>query len=148
VNVIELRVPPLRERPEDIPELAEHILGRLAAQAKVGIPALSAGAMAALGRHPFPGNVRELENMLERAMTLCSGDTIEEDDLGMGTAEAIGVTPSRGADGPLDSLLDQVEKDSLIMALEQTGGNKTAAAKLLGISFGAFRYRLQKLGLD
>ncbi len=148
INVIELRVPPLRERPEDIAELAEHILEHLADQAREVRPVLSPAAMGALSAYAFPGNVRELENMLERAMTLCSGDRIEPADLGIGHIEHNGSElSSRLAEGPLDSLLDQVEKDSLVKALEQTGGNKTAAAKLLGISFGAFRYRLQKLGL-
>ncbi len=144
INVIELRVPPLRERPDDIPQMAEFVLERLAEQAQQATPTICEEAMTALKAHPFPGNVRELENLLERAMTLCGGQTIELDDLGLSMAET--PAPPSGGDN-LESLLDRVEKETLVKALEQTQGNKTAAAKLLGISFGAFRYRLQKLGL-
>ena len=144
INVIELRVPPLRERPADIPQMAAFVLERLTEQAQQATPTICEEAMTALKAHPFPGNVRELENLLERAMTLCGGETIELDDLGISLAE----TPAQRSGGDnLESLLDRVEKETLVKALEQTRGNKTAAAKLLGISFGAFRYRLQKLGL-
>ncbi|MDJ0870524.1 MAG: sigma-54 dependent transcriptional regulator [Gammaproteobacteria bacterium] len=147
INVIELRVPSLRERPEDIPQMAAFILERLADQAQQESPVISHEAVAALRAHEFPGNVRELENLLERAMTLCGGETIELDDLGISGAEASPQDGQTHAADNLESLLDRVEKETLVKALEQTSGNKTAAAKLLGISFGAFRYRLQKLGL-
>ena len=147
INVIELRVPPLRERPEDIPQMAAFILERLADQAQQDTPTISDEAMAALRAHEFPGNVRELENTLERAMTLCDGETIELADLGISEAETGDSREPQGGADKLESLLDRVEKETLVKALEQTRGNKTAAAKLLGISFGAFRYRLQKLGL-
>ncbi len=144
INVIELPVPPLRERPDDIPQMAEFILERLAAQVEQDTPVISDEAVAGLRAHDFPGNVRELENLLERAMTLCGGETIGLEDLGLSRA---GGTDSQNDSGGLESMLDRVEKETLVKALEQTRGNKTAAAKLLGISFGAFRYRLQKLGL-
>jgi len=148
INVIELPVPPLRDRPEDIAQLADSILARLAAEARVDRPTLSEAARAALKAYAFPGNVRELENMLERAMTLCVGETIDGLDLGLCQREPASENlPASDANG-LDSLLGQVEKETLVKALNETGGNKTAAAKRLGISFGAFRYRLQKLGLD
>ncbi len=147
INVIELRVPPLRERPDDIPQMAEFILDRLADEAQQESPIISDEAVAALRAHEFPGNVRELENLLERAMTLCGGETIELDDLGVSSPEASTRRDQHQDADNLESLLDRVEKETLIRALEQTSGNKTAAAKLLGISFGAFRYRLQKLGL-
>ncbi len=147
INVIELRVPPLRERPDDIPQMAEFVLERLADQDQRDTPTISDEAMAALRAHEFPGNVRELENMLERAMTLCGGETIELADLGMFGTETGESRERQGGAANLESLLDRVEKETLVKALEQTSGNKTAAAKLLGISFGAFRYRLQKLGL-
>ncbi len=147
INVIELRVPSLRERPEDIPQMAAFILERLADQAQQDTPTISDEAMAALRAHEFPGNVRELENTLERAMTLCDGETIELADLGISEAETGDSREPQGGADKLESLLDRVEKETLVKALEQTSGNKTAAAKLLGISFGAFRYRLQKLGL-
>ena len=148
INVIELRVPALRERPEDISQLAEFILERLANQARRETPSMSEGSIAALKGYAFPGNVRELENMLERAMTLCSGESIEPEDLGVSSGEGAWSSGDQQPANDLESLLDRVEKETLVKALEQTEGNKTAAAKLLGISFGAFRYRLQKLGLD
>ena len=147
INVIELRVPSLRERPDDIPQMAAFVLERLAEHAQQDTPTISGEAMAALLAHGFPGNVRELENMLERAMTLCVGEAIELDDLGISRADPSMSSEYQGDRDNLESLLDRVEKETLVKALEQTSGNKTAAAKLLGISFGAFRYRLQKLGL-
>ncbi|MGF1614937.1 MAG: sigma-54-dependent transcriptional regulator [Gammaproteobacteria bacterium] len=154
INVIELRLPALRERPDDIPLLAEHILARLAGDTGLAGITLSQHALAALQGYAFPGNVRELENILERAMTLCEGPIIEVEALGLNTREeaarAVGpgspVTVPEGAD--LDAFLVSVEKNTIVRALEQTRWNKTAAAKLLGITFGALRYRLQKLGLE
>jgi two-component system response regulator PilR (NtrC family) len=147
INVIELRVPPLRERPEDIPRLAGHILTRLAERSGEPCPALSPAALESLRDYAFPGNVRELENMLERALALCDGTVIAPHDLGV----PVGGGPAQGEGGAtagLDPLLDRVERESIIRALDQTGGNKTAAARLLGITFRALRYRLEKLGLD
>ena len=148
LHVIELHVPALRERPADIPELAEHILGRLSRDGSFAKPALSAEADRALREYPFPGNVRELENILERAMTLCDGSAIQRDDLGI-SLDAVSPDGSTASDDDgLDTLLESVEKETILNALEQTRWNKTAAAKLLGINFGALRYRMQKLGLD
>jgi two-component system response regulator PilR (NtrC family) len=149
LNVINLHVPALRERPEDIAILAEHIFERLAAQGGVQRPKLSERAVRALERYPFPGNVRELENILERAMTLCDGNIIESDDLAL-LDERDADEQARGSAGSnaLDSVLESVEKETSLDALEKSRWNKTAAAKLLGISFGALRYRMQKLGLD
>lgn len=149
LNVINLHVPALRERREDINLLADHVLERLARQGGVDRPLLSDEALRALGRYAFPGNVRELENILERAMTLCDGASIGADDLAIldvdegGAAEAAYVP-----NDALDAVLESVEKETILNALEQSRWNKTAAAKLLGISFGALRYRMQKLGLD
>nr|MBS0022441.1 sigma-54-dependent Fis family transcriptional regulator [Gammaproteobacteria bacterium] len=154
INVIELHLPALRERAEDIPLLAEHILARLARDAGPAGAALSEAAHAALRAYHFPGNVRELENILERALTLCEGHIIDVDALGLETAEeaARSVGPETPAMVPagadLDAFLVSVEKDTIVRALEQTRWNKTAAAKVLGITFGALRYRLQKLGLE
>jgi two-component system response regulator PilR (NtrC family) len=165
VNVIEVRVPPLRERREDIPVLVEHFLGRCAAAAGLPVPHLSAGAMEALLRYAFPGNVRELENILERAVTLCEGGVIGEGDLLLPEGASVplpvttpvfsAATPGVMApgsesipDGPLDPLLDSIEKETILKALEQTRWNRTAAARMLGISFRALRYRLKKLGLE
>jgi two-component system response regulator PilR (NtrC family) len=154
INVIELHLPALRERPEDIPLLADHLLNRLARDTGLAGITLSERALSTLQMYPFPGNVRELENILERAMTLCEGDTIDEDALGLGLAEegarsVAPEVPSTVPDGAnLDSFLVTVEKDTIVRALEKTRWNKTAAAKVLGITFGALRYRLQKLGLE
>ncbi|MFQ5470499.1 MAG: sigma-54-dependent transcriptional regulator [Gammaproteobacteria bacterium] len=147
INVIELHVPNLRERADDIELLADHILSQLAKQNGEVKPALAKNALSALQHYSFPGNVRELENILERAMTLCENDTIHESDLQLPQQE----TQSSNAqedDIALEPLLDNVEKEKIVSALEQTRYNKTAAAKLLGISFGALRYRLRKLELD
>ncbi len=149
LNVINLHVPALRERPEDIATLAEHIFERLAGQGSVERPKLSEGALRALERYPFPGNVRELENILERAMTLADGNVIEAEDLAL-VQEPDADEPVRAHAGgdALDAVLESVEKETILNALEKSRWNKTAAAKLLGISFGALRYRMQKLGLD
>ncbi len=148
LNVINLHVPALRERPEDIRLLARHILERLAAQDGVQLSALSESAVEVLERYAFPGNVRELENILERAMTLCDGNVIGIDDLAIQQAEKADEQADRVADDALDAVLESVEKQTILNALEQSRWNKTAAARLLGISFGALRYRMQKLGLD
>lgn len=154
LNVIELHAPSLRERREDIPLLAEHILERLTRQAGADgeAPVLSRQALQTLLRYSFPGNVRELENILERAVTLCEGNTIRETDLHLprrAAAEALSTTPAAPAPaGALEPYLDTLEKDAIMKALEQTRYNKTAAAKLLGITFRALRYRLKKLGME
>ncbi len=144
INVIELRVPSLRERIEDIPVLAGHILERLAHTAGDRPATLSPRTLEALQGYPFPGNVRELENILERAMTLCEGRAIEVEDLQL--PEHAGA-PETG-DVDLESYLGDKERALIVQALEKTKYNKTAAARLLGISFRALRYRLKKLGLD
>ncbi|CAK0769269.1 Response regulator protein PilR [Gammaproteobacteria bacterium] len=162
VNVIELRVPPLRERCEDIPILVDHFLDRCAVASGLTVPRLSDAALEALLHYTFPGNVRELENILERAITLCEAGFIEEGDLllpeGAGSpllaapveSGPNAAIPATGAatEGPLDPFLDSVEKETILKALEQTRWNRTAAARILGISFRALRYRLKKLGLD
>ena len=153
LNVIQLQVPALRDRSEDIPLLADHYLGKLARTTAQPDLSLGETAMQALCHYDFPGNVRELENILERATTLCEDDTITLADLQLpaGTAPA---TPVRQAPEmatgtvPLDDYMENIEKDALIKALEQTRYNKTAAARLLGITFRALRYRLKKLGLE
>jgi two-component system response regulator PilR (NtrC family) len=148
VNVIELRVPSLRERAEDIPALAESILGRLARRMKMDAPGLGADALAALKSYQFPGNVRELENILERATTLSASGVISANDIQLRTtpaAQAAGAAPGHGR---LGEQLEDIERDAIVKALEQTRYNKTAAAKLLGMSFRALRYRVKKLGLE
>jgi len=156
LNVIQLPVPALRDRAGDIPQLVGHILKRLAVEN--GLPNLhiAEDTLFELGRYAFPGNVRELENILERATTLCDNSTITINDLQLpARAPSTRVEPvppppqAAGADDmPLDTYMDSIEKDALIKALEQTRYNKTAAAKKLGITFRALRYRLKKLGLE
>ena len=151
INVIELKVPPLRERGEDIVLLANHFLDRLAESHGAVRARLRDDAWTALKRYRFPGNVRELENVLERACTLAEGEEIAVGDLQL-PDEALDTTgaaaPADEPEGELQSYLDDVERKRILDALEKTRWNKTQAAKLLGISFRALRYRLDKLGLD
>jgi len=149
VNVIELRVPSLRERPEDVPELAESILKRLGRRMKIMPPMLGKDAVAALEAYTFPGNVRELENILERAITLTTSGEIGVSDVQLRTPAA-GASPVSHSSSvaPLGDHLEEIERDAIIKALEQTRYNKTAAAKVLGMSFRALRYRIKKLGIE
>jgi two-component system, NtrC family, response regulator PilR len=151
INVIELRVPPLRERPEDMLLLADYILERLAHTMRRKTVHLAPDAVTLLKSHGFPGNVRELENMLERAMTLAEGEVIRASDIHLQatTAEPVSDVPvTAPGQQPLGSYLGDVEKEAIRKALEQTRYNKTAAAKLLGMSFRQLRYRIKKLGLE
>jgi two-component system response regulator PilR (NtrC family) len=159
LNVIQLQVPPLRERADDIPMLTRHYLKKLAIQNNQAGLVLTEDALQALCQYAFPGNVRELENILERAITLCEAGTINRADLKLPAApqEAIAPTLEETPDTAVDmapgsvslgTYMDTIEKDVLIKALEQTRYNKTAAARLLGITFRALRYRLKKLGLE
>jgi two-component system response regulator PilR (NtrC family) len=151
VNVIELRVPSLRERAEDVPELAEAVLRRLGRRMKIAPPVLAKDALSELEAYAFPGNVRELENILERAITLTTGGEIRACDIQLrppagGLVTASAVNPPAGS--ALGDHLEDIERDAIIKALEQTRFNKTAAAKLLGMSFRALRYRIKKLGIE
>lgn len=146
LNIIELPLPPLRSRSADIPDLTAHILQRLAANNHTACPQLTPQALAKLQAYSFPGNVRELENILERALILREGELIQAEDLQLPTANP---TPaSTLIPHFLENRLESVEKQAILHALEQTGYNKTAAAKLLGITFRALRYRLKKLELE
>jgi len=155
INVIELRVPALRERSGDIGEIATAILRRLARRAGTEPPGISADALRMLESYPFPGNVRELENVLERALTLSSGGVIAPEHIqlraGARTPEAPAAVPGpagAAAVAALGSQLESIEREAIIKALEKTRYNKTAAAKLLGMSFRALRYRGKKLGIE
>lgn len=148
INVIELNIPPLRERPEDIEPLIRYILSRFIADPGDTTPQISESALEALAGYEFPGNVRELENILERALTLCNGKTIHEGDLQLPTNRNV-INGSKGKENvELDSYLDEVEKNTILEALEENRWNRTATAKKLGLSLRALRYRLKKLGLD
>lgn len=150
LNVIELRVPPLRERREDVAQLAEVMLRRLAQECGDTPARLHPDALAKLQSYRFPGNVRELENMLERAYTLCEGEEIKPSDLRLSDAPGM---PENGEASlaQIDNLedhLEDVERKLIMQALEETRWNRTAAAQRLGLSFRSMRYRLKKLGLD
>lgn len=160
INVIELPIPPLRERPEDIPLLVEHVLARIAQQSGVSPPRLDPAALRQLLAYPFPGNVRELENILERAVALCERGLIAPQDLLLPSAGPKPSPPSPArmdappgeslhADSqPLEDYLGDIEKQTILKALEETRWNRTAAARKLGMSLRSLRYRLNKLGLD
>ncbi|QEW06807.1 sigma-54-dependent transcriptional regulator [Nitrincola iocasae] len=156
INVIELRVPPLREHAEDIPYLAAYFLQQLATEMGRSAPRLSAEAQERLCRHRFPGNVRELENVLARAITLNEGDLIEIEDIQLDNrSQSACDEATAGANGlqkvcsmGLEAYLELVERQILQEALEATHFNKTAAARKLGITFRTLRYRLKKLEMD
>ena len=154
INVIELRVPSLRERASDIPEIAEAVLHRLGRRGNTEPPQLEQGAVDLLQTYPFPGNVRELENVLERALTLCGDGLITADHIKLRGAarppstETAPPISSEDGSAALGDKLEDMERDAIIKALEKTRYNKTAAAKLLGMSFRALRYRVKKLGIE
>jgi two-component system, NtrC family, response regulator PilR len=161
INVIELRVPSLRERSEDIPELAGHILRRLQRRAASDETVeITPEALERLRDYAFPGNVRELENILERALTLSLDGAIRPDDIRLRAAPRheipaspadtpVATTPEQDLGGEgLGERLDGLQRDAILRALEQTRYNKTAAAKLLGVTFRALRYRIKKLGIE
>jgi two-component system response regulator PilR (NtrC family) len=175
LNVIELRAPSLRERSEDVPLLAAAILKRLAERNRTAPAHLSAPALVALRQYPFPGNVRELENVLERAVALAADGELKPDDLmlpavesaatepqspeletadvGADAATPIAAEPARGFDvvdgvpTDLQAYVDTLERDAIRAALEKTRFNRTAAAQLLGLTFRQLRYRMQRLGV-
>ena len=150
LNVIELKMPPLREMREDVADIASALLVRLAQAASICAPVLTKDAGKALAQYDFPGNVRELENILERALALSDGGQIDAADLHLTPTqdEYASEAAQPGAKWPLQDYLDQLERDAIQEALEKTRYNKTAAAKLLGITFRALRYRLERLGME
>ncbi len=148
INVIDLKVPPLRERKSDIPLLVNHILQKSDAALNGEKSSLiSEDAMNALMQYSFPGNIRELENILQRVIALHEGKEISIDDLQLPAQEDENKTNTDN-DKALDSYLAIQEKERILQALEKTRWNKTSAAKLLGISLRALRYRLEKLGIN
>ena len=162
INVIDVNVPSLRERMDDLPDLATGILQRIASDEDNHKAHLDKSAIDALCQYHFPGNVRELENILERALALSDGEKITAEDLQFSSntprspvaainedVENAGVRlTAQDAYGDLEGYLDDIERQILSTALEESRWNKTATAKLLGISFRSLRYRLKKLGLD
>ena len=146
--VIELRMPPLRECREDIPVLADAILRRLSGPDGKPPMRLSEEAKKALASYDFPGNTRELENILERAIALAAREEIQPDDLQLAPPTWVAREPGApNAKWPLPEYLDRLEKEAILEALEKTRFNRTAAAKLLGITFRALRYRMERLGI-
>jgi two-component system response regulator PilR (NtrC family) len=157
INVIELRVPPLRERLDDVPTLVDTMLDRISRQIGVQRPMISDEAMDKLLSYAYPGNVRELENILERAVTLCSNEQIEPEDIQLKQGQLLAdlpelagrvvATDELGADG-LEGQLEHIQREAIVRALEQTRYNKTKAAELLGMTFRQLRYRVKKLGIE
>jgi two-component system response regulator PilR (NtrC family) len=157
LNVVELTMPPLRECREDIPLIAAHILQRLAAQNGVPAPRLSEAALADLMAYDFPGNVRELENIMERALALSShAAELGPAELALhrispeeepGEAQAESQAPAQASGEALPTYLDRLEREAILQALGKTGFNRTAAARLLGITFRQLRYRMQRLNI-
>jgi two-component system, NtrC family, response regulator PilR len=148
-----MRVPALRERTEDIPEIADSILARLTRRMRMDCVRIGEDALQMLQLYPFPGNVRELENVLERALTLSTTGSIATEHIKLRAAARNAAEPSPqlvAADGAgaLGEQLVDIERNAIVKALEQTRYNKTAAAKLLGMSFRALRYRIKKLGIE
>jgi len=150
INVIELAMPPLRECREDIPVIAAAILERLSGQSDVPPARLTAEAVEELARHDFPGNIRELENILERALALSASREIDVEDLRLSASAGAPVAAGAAADSATSALpdyLDDIERKAIIEALGKTDFNRTAAAKVLGITFRQLRYRMQRLGI-
>lgn len=177
INVIEVRVPPLRDRADDILLLAERTLDRIAPEWGIDRPQLSESARTALQHYVFPGNVRELENILERAVALCEENIIHAADLRLpqrsdsvsanavtiasthiGIVSAVSSSaaaavpaapvPTASASGDLENYIDNLQREAIMKALQETRYNKTKAAQVLGITFRALRYKLKKLGID
>ena len=175
INVISLTVPPLRERPEDIPELVQHLLIRLTQANQIPLPCISESALVALQNYTFMGNIRELENILERALTLYSTDCIDVEDLDLPVERFAVLTqitqPQKNVDSSfqaelkatnleqmfsdfdasqttLEEFLEKIETQILNQALLDNKWNKTVTAKSLGLTFRSLRYRLKKLGLE
>ncbi|AUM01058.1 sigma-54-dependent Fis family transcriptional regulator [Rhodocyclaceae bacterium] len=156
INVITLRVPALRERPEDIPDLAAHVLARLAERDGTAPRRLSPAALAALQQHAFPGNVRELENLLERACALCEGNEIGPQDIDLYPTEGLLRAMQRPDTGEFEAPAEphapdedsDEERIRVLRMLDETRWNRSAAARRLGMTLRQLRYRLQKWGME
>jgi two-component system response regulator PilR (NtrC family) len=146
INVIELPLPPLRERTEDIPLLAQHFLTRLSRQNNLRKPKITAAALALLKAYPFPGNIRELENILERSVTLFEGETLRAEDLNL--PQQPSTVNTQVESQPLGNMMEALEREAILKALEETRWNRTAAARKLGMTLRSLRYRLEKFGID
>lgn len=147
LNVVPINVPPLRQRKEDIPALVEHFIRKYSQEFGRPVKGISNEALEILMKHHWPGNVRELENVIERALVLCSGDRIEASDIKLDP-----VTKPAGLDSdfflPEGTTLEEHERQLILKALERAKGNKSLAARMLGITRNALRYRLSQMGLE
>jgi two-component system response regulator PilR (NtrC family) len=144
LNVIALRMPALREMHEDIPQIAQKLLTRIGGAAGTRF---SPAALKVLSAYDFPGNVRELENVIERALALCAEGLIQPDDLQLQPLGGEQQAAATGGRYPLTDYLDRVEREAILEALQQTHFNRTAAAKILGVTFRALRYRMERLSI-
>ena len=152
LNVITIKTPPLTQRPEDIPMLADHFIAKYAKEWQMPAVQLAPKTLAALCEYSFPGNVRELENILQRAFTMSENDVISIEDLNLPNHQSQPVqaveSSTNMADGNLEAYIENIERLAINEALEATRWNKTAAAEKLGISFRALRYRCKKLNIE
>jgi len=148
LNVIELKMPSLRDMREDIPLMAQAVLARLAKQHGVTASEFEEDALQALVQYDFPGNVRELENILERSLALSTGAKISREDLQLTPQQPVERAGVPDGKWPLQDYLDSLEKEAILEALGKTRFNRTAAAKLLGITFRSLRYRMERLGIN
>jgi two-component system response regulator PilR (NtrC family) len=146
LNVITLHMPALRDMSDDIPGIARQLLQRLRGEAAIEF---SPEALQTLRQYEFPGNVRELENLIERALALCEGGVIRPSDLHLlPVKEAAGAADmAAGSKFPLPDYLERVEREVILEALRMTDFNRTAAARVLGVTFRALRYRMERLGI-
>jgi DNA-binding NtrC family response regulator len=147
LNVFTIQLPPLRERIDDLPQLVQMFINHYATQNKKDVTGVDEECMKALAAHPWPGNVRQLRNVIERALIVCEGRTIRKPDL-PDDFRAAG-----GGDGgfikiPLGSSLDDVEKEMISRTIEFTAGNKTRAAEILGVSAKTLYNKLERFGSD
>jgi len=147
LNVVPISMPPLRDRVEDIPALAEHFIKKHAGEMNSPVKSISEDAMAVLMEYRWPGNVRELENVIERSLVLCPGEQLRADDIRLDTSTR-SVTGTRDSFLPEGMTLQEHEQDLIRKALEKAKGNKSQAARLLGLTRNALRYRLSQMGLD
>jgi DNA-binding NtrC family response regulator len=153
LNVFPLTIPPLRERREDIPPLAEYFLRKFRVEQESPVQRISPEAMRKLVDYDWPGNVREIENVMERALVLAAGDALQPDDIRLDFAPRRTAPPANGGNGSGDFLaegitLEEHERQLIREALKRANGNKSQAARLLGLTRNALRYRLTQMGLE
>jgi DNA-binding NtrC family response regulator len=147
LNVVPIDIPPLRDHREDIPDLANHFLGRFSRENGKAVEGITPAAMGLLTDYHWPGNARQLENTIERAVALSSGPVIDANDIQLDTAPSKGHTAASTQFLPEGMTLEQWEDNMIREALRRANGNKSQAARLLGLSRNALRYRLSKLGV-